>query len=430
MQANDIGSLSINGGSSSSGGLAAQAEGGASNGQRLSPYTPVGRIESTSRASSADNAPALTPSPPPQQPRRRLVQGRPTHGRVVSDTNSDLSSPSDISNISDSDFGEYGSAKPNGRSQVAMKAPRANPAASAQTAGPPLKQQHQQQKVPVVAKGPNYAENSSSALSASPISDDADFTMSELEDDLDDEENADDSDALENSSDGDWGEKTARKRKTKKPPAPASAKGSKRAKGGAARPGLHSSALKQSSSKTAARQRSTAYSDSGDDSDCPVKSYAEDDTDYPGVDFEDEIDSVAQRSKSQAGKTKEALSLIDEDTGEDIIEQIRDFRLSQMAADGERVDDIKNIEFYVKWKGWLPYSSCSWVAADEIGDDAQADLDAFLDREQSLCLPHRSAPTTKAKRPKFQRLAKQPEYLSGGELRDYQLTSLNWMAHL
>ncbi|KAJ2007697.1 ATP-dependent DNA helicase Hrp3 [Coemansia thaxteri] len=593
MQANDIGSLSINGGSSSSGGLAAQAEGGASNGQRLSPYNPVGRIESTSRASSADNAPALTPSPPPQQPRRRLVQGRPTHGRVVSDTNSDLSSPSDISNISDSDFGEYGSAKPNGRSQVAMKAPRANPAASAQTAGPPLKQQHQQQKVPVVAKGPNYAENSSSALSASPISDDADFTMSELEDDLDDEENADDSDALENSSDGDWGEKTARKRKTKKPPAPASAKGSKRAKGGAARPGLHSSALKQSSSKTAARQRSTAYSDSGDDSDflvgskkakkgssaagvaargkakkkalpsymagsdseygssdyrnvrqstrdTAVKSYAEDDTDYPGVDFEDEIDSVAQRSKSQAGKTKEALSLIDEDTGEDIIEQIRDFRLSQMAADGERVDDIKNIEFYVKWKGWsyrhatwdtavflkdykgykkvenyfkstvlvdnairtdpeasredieqldinremerdtlrdytkiervvatrpltasrrgrdsepdaqpqtansrasdgleylvkwkrLPYSSCSWVAADEIGDDAQADLDAFLDREQSLCLPHRSAPTTKAKRPKFQRLAKQPEYLSGGELRDYQLTSLNWMAHL
>ncbi|KAJ1843735.1 ATP-dependent DNA helicase Hrp3, partial [Coemansia sp. RSA 486] len=244
--------------------------------------------------------------------------------------------------------------------------------------------------------------------------------------------------------------------------------------------------------------------------------------------------------KSKA-KAKEALPLIDEDTGEDIIEQVRDFRLSEM-AESKRLDDIKNIEFFIKWKGWsyrhatwdtatflkdykgykkvenyfkstvlvdsairndpdttredieqldinremerdtlrdytkierivatrpltaakrardidnqaaelakqtaqqaddnveylvkwkrLPYSCCSWVTADEIGEDAQAELDAFLDREQSLFLPYRSAPTSKTKRPKFQRLTKQPEYLAGGQLRDYQLTSLNWMAHL
>ncbi|KAJ2815906.1 ATP-dependent DNA helicase Hrp3, partial [Coemansia sp. 'formosensis'] len=359
------------------------------------------------------------------------------------------------------------------------------------------------------------------------------------------------------------------------------------------------SGLQQSVSKGAAKQRPAVYSDSGDDSDflvgsrkgrkggassgaaamaaarskpkkkavpaymggsdseygssdyrnvrqstrdtVAVKSYADDDADYPGVDFEDEHDSAAQRSKS---KGKDTQQLIDEDTGEDIIEQIRDFRLSEMAAEGERVDDIKNIEFYVKWKGWsyrhatwdtaaflkdykgfkkvenyfksvvlvdnairndpdasredieqldinremerdtlrdytkierivatrpltqtrrardgeagaltagngakelssasdsleylvkwkrLPYSACSWVTSDEIGEDAQGELDAFLDREQSLRLPHRSASTNKAKRPKFQRLAKQPEYLTGGTLRDYQLTSLNWMAHL
>ncbi|KAJ2386753.1 ATP-dependent DNA helicase Hrp3, partial [Coemansia sp. RSA 2603] len=40
------------------------------------------------------------------------------------------------------------------------------------------------------------------------------------------------------------------------------------------------------------------------------------------------------------------------------------------------------------------------------------------------------ASTSKAKRPKFQRLTQQPAYLAGGELREYQLTSLNWMAHL
>ncbi|KAJ2623743.1 ATP-dependent DNA helicase Hrp3, partial [Coemansia sp. RSA 1694] len=412
------------------------------------------------------------------------------------------------------------------------------------------------------------------------------------------------SDALEDSSDGDWGEKTPRKRKTKKPVAAAAAKGNKRAKGGSgasSRPGLQHSIPKFGVSKGAAKQRSATYSDSGDDSDflvgskksrkggassvasianaargkpkkralpaymggsdseygssdyrnvrqstrdtAAVKSYADDDAEYPGIDFEDDLDSAAQRSKSQASKGKNASQqLIDEDTGEDVIEQIRDFRLSEMAADGERVDDIKNIEFFIKWKGWsyrhatwdtaaflkdykgykkvenyfkstvlvdnairndpeasredieqldinremerdtlrdytkierivatrpltqaptrrgrdgeasaapqgsissasdsleylvkwkrLPYSACSWVAADEIGEDAQGELDGFLDREQSLKLAHRSASTNKAKRPKFQRLSKQPEYLTGGELRDYQLTSLNWMAHL
>ncbi|KAJ1936862.1 ATP-dependent DNA helicase Hrp3, partial [Linderina pennispora] len=97
---------------------------------------------------------------------------------------------------------------------------------------------------------------------------------------------------------------------------------------------------------------------------------------------------------------------------------------AQMGAQGG-----DGTEYLVKWKR-LPYSSCSWVTADEIKPEEQVELDAFLDREQSICLAHRSAPTAKAKRPKFQRMTKQPEYLVGGELRDYQLTSLNWMAHL
>ncbi|KAJ2386987.1 ATP-dependent DNA helicase Hrp3, partial [Coemansia sp. RSA 2611] len=433
--------------------------------------------------------------------------------------------------------------------------------------------------------------------------------MSDLEAGLDDDDDdesdeAEGLDALDNSSDGDWGEKTPRKRKTKKPIASAAAKSNKRAKGsaGTSRAGPQQSTPKFATTKGAAKQRSAAYSDSGDDSDflvgsrkgrkggaasagggtgrgkpkkkalpaymggsdseygssdyrsvrqstrdtVAVKSYADDDAEYPGVDFEDEHDSAGARSKSQASKGKDMQQLIDEDTGEDLIEQIRDFRLSEMAAEGERVDDIKNIEFFVKWKGWsyrhatwdtaaflkdykgfkkvenyfksvvlmdnairndpeasredieqldinremerdtlrdytkierivatrpltqtlarrardgeasskadsngakalssasdsleylvkwkrLPYSACSWVTADEIGEEAQGELDGFLDREQSLKLAHRSASTSKVKRPKFQRLAKQPEYLTGGTLRDYQLTSLNWMAHL
>ncbi|KAJ2707561.1 ATP-dependent DNA helicase Hrp3, partial [Coemansia spiralis] len=283
--------------------------------------------------------------------------------------------------------------------------------------------------------------------------------------------------------------------------------------------------------------------------DQPVKSYAEDGGGLLGGSSGDDMDDVDQ----PRAKAKDALPLIDEDTGEDVIEQLRDFRVRD-GAQGEPASNIDNLEFYVKWKGWsfrhatwdtaaalkgfkgykkvenyfkhvvlpdhalrndpdatredieqldinremerdtlrdytkierivatrpltaarrardaaeadaqaaatataaegdgpqtqtqtqadssveylvkwkrLPYSACSWVTADEIGPESQAELDAFLDREQSLALPHRSAPTASSKRPKFQRLSSQPEYLTGGELRDYQVTSLNWMAHL
>ncbi|KAJ1661903.1 hypothetical protein GGF38_003442, partial [Coemansia sp. RSA 25] len=182
MQANGIGSLNINGSS----GLSAQDDGVSGNGQALA-FSSMRRIDSTSDSNSAENGTAHTP-PPTQQPRRRLVQGRPTHGRVVSDTNSDLSSPSEGS-ASDSDFGGYGKAKANGRAQVGMKTPRAsNPTSAPATAATAAATLPKKQQAPV-ARRPNYAENSSSGSgSRSPISEDADFTMSDAEGELDDDE--------------------------------------------------------------------------------------------------------------------------------------------------------------------------------------------------------------------------------------------------
>ncbi|KAJ2334946.1 hypothetical protein GGH92_008164, partial [Coemansia sp. RSA 2673] len=276
MQANGIGSLNINGSS----GLSAQDDVVGSNGQALA-YSSARRIDSTSDSNSADNGTTHTPPPAPASaPRRRLVQGRPTHGRVVSDTNSELTSPGEGSG-SESDFGGYGKAKSNGRAQVAMKTPRTIhpttvPVASPSVATTALPKKLQQQ-VPATRR-PNYTENSSSGSgSRSPISEDADFTMSDLDAGLDDDEDSDDaqgSDGVENSSDGDWGEKTPRKRKTKKPAATAVAKSNKRAKGSASssRSGLQHSVPKMANSRGAAKQRSTAYSDSGDDSDFLVGS--------------------------------------------------------------------------------------------------------------------------------------------------------------
>ncbi|KAJ1965685.1 ATP-dependent DNA helicase Hrp3 [Dipsacomyces acuminosporus] len=573
MQANGISNGNSNGGSSIAQNII--------NGQPG--YGPNRRIDDTTdtnstpamvaTAAAAEDDSSEYSRPAETQQRRRLVQGRPAHSRVVSDTNSELSSVGDASDSDFSDYGRSGNSAAN-RPQVAMKAPRANHSAVAQ---------NQQQELMRPA-GRGYNEGSSSSELSAP-SDDGDFTMSDIEDDFN-ESMDDELDApgiSEDSSDGDWGAKP-RKRKPKKA---APTKANKKAKGAGAK-GPRAKSQKNllqyaaAASQANRTQRSPEYSDSedsdfyvgsrkpkksqrakpkrpkavqsyldGSDSDygssdyrslrqstrdSAVKSYAEDEGDYPGVDFEDDLDDTP---KSKA-KNKNSLPLIDEDTGEDIIEHVRDFRLRGDAKD-KSANDMENIEFYVKWKGWsyrhatwdtasflkdfkgykkvenyfkqvvlydhavrtdpeasredieqldinremerdtlrdytkierivttrpatsarrvrehgnapahvsqptsqagdsveylvkwrrLPYNACSWVTADEIGEDEQAELDAFLDREQSLCLPHRSASTNKAKRPKFQRLIKQPEYLVGGELRDYQMTSLNWMAHL
>ncbi|KAJ3083297.1 hypothetical protein HDU99_000067, partial [Rhizoclosmatium hyalinum] len=84
-------------------------------------------------------------------------------------------------------------------------------------------------------------------------------------------------------------------------------------------------------------------------------------------------------------------------------------------------------EYLVKWKE-LNYKDCTWEPAEEIADFQDA-IDAFLERDASAMVPHKSNPYTK-NRPEFKKFMKQPEYLRGGELRDYQLKGVNWMAYL
>ncbi|RUS15317.1 SNF2 family N-terminal domain-containing protein [Endogone sp. FLAS-F59071] len=84
-------------------------------------------------------------------------------------------------------------------------------------------------------------------------------------------------------------------------------------------------------------------------------------------------------------------------------------------------------EYFCKWKG-LHYEDCTWEAVEIISNDFQAEIDAFLDREGSQHVPHKSASLTKGR--SFDAIREQPGYISGGELRDYQLHGLNWMAYL
>ncbi|ORE20364.1 hypothetical protein BCV71DRAFT_254269 [Rhizopus microsporus] len=91
------------------------------------------------------------------------------------------------------------------------------------------------------------------------------------------------------------------------------------------------------------------------------------------------------------------------------------------AARGKPVD-----QYFVKWKR-LNYDECTWEDASDISSDYQWAIDDFWEREQNLKIPHRSATYPRNQRPEFQAFKKQPDYIKGGELRDYQLHGVNWM---
>uniref|UniRef100_A0A8C5HU47 DNA helicase n=1 Tax=Gouania willdenowi TaxID=441366 RepID=A0A8C5HU47_GOUWI len=86
-------------------------------------------------------------------------------------------------------------------------------------------------------------------------------------------------------------------------------------------------------------------------------------------------------------------------------------------------------DYLCKWQG-LPYSECSWEDGALIAKKFQRCIDAYMSRHQSKTIPFRDCKVLK-QRPRFVPMKKHPSYIGGDglELRDYQLDSLNWMAH-
>ncbi|KAH6648435.1 P-loop containing nucleoside triphosphate hydrolase protein [Truncatella angustata] len=82
-------------------------------------------------------------------------------------------------------------------------------------------------------------------------------------------------------------------------------------------------------------------------------------------------------------------------------------------------------EYFVKWKG-LTYECCTWELASAIRDDAQDKIDQFLDR-QSRTWQSDKYESNLNTRTKFLKLDKQPDFVTNGELRNFQLTGLNFL---
>ncbi|KAI9816398.1 MAG: hypothetical protein M1832_005065 [Thelocarpon impressellum] len=84
-------------------------------------------------------------------------------------------------------------------------------------------------------------------------------------------------------------------------------------------------------------------------------------------------------------------------------------------------------EYYVKWKG-LYYDSCTWETATLVSDLAQTEIDRFLDRTSRLPVSSKTEANSTT-RSKHTAIREQPSYIKHGQLRDFQITGLNFLAY-
>lgn len=84
-------------------------------------------------------------------------------------------------------------------------------------------------------------------------------------------------------------------------------------------------------------------------------------------------------------------------------------------------------EYYVKWKG-LYYESCTWESEMLISEIAQGEIDRFLDRSQRSLASNKTEINPNTRRP-HKPLVSQPSYIKNGQLRDFQIRGLNFLAY-
>ncbi|KAI8822947.1 SNF2 family N-terminal domain-containing protein [Fimicolochytrium jonesii] len=89
--------------------------------------------------------------------------------------------------------------------------------------------------------------------------------------------------------------------------------------------------------------------------------------------------------------------------------------------------DFAGTMYLTKWRG-LGYEECTWETAASLAED-QLEIDRYLARATSSRIPSKSATYRAGARPEYKAF-KSANFLTGGELRDFQVIGVNWMADL
>ncbi|KAH7108397.1 transcription regulator [Auriculariales sp. MPI-PUGE-AT-0066] len=88
-------------------------------------------------------------------------------------------------------------------------------------------------------------------------------------------------------------------------------------------------------------------------------------------------------------------------------------------------------KYFCKWNS-LNYEQATWEEADEVSANSRDQIEAYQDREKRALFPARSEQYVRERRPPFSKLIGEPDFVqvTGNELKDFQLTGLNWLGYL
>ncbi|SCU87394.1 LAFA_0E06458g1_1 [Lachancea sp. 'fantastica'] len=113
------------------------------------------------------------------------------------------------------------------------------------------------------------------------------------------------------------------------------------------------------------------------------------------------------------------------------LDEFEEFKIPERVVDSDRVtleDGTSQLQYLVKWRR-LNYDEATWENAGVVVKLAPEQVKHFQSRINSKILPQHSS-NYGSQRPRFEKLNEQPSFVKGGELRDFQLTGINWMAFL
>jgi chromodomain-helicase-DNA-binding protein 1 len=83
-------------------------------------------------------------------------------------------------------------------------------------------------------------------------------------------------------------------------------------------------------------------------------------------------------------------------------------------------------EYMVKWRGLL-YDSCTWETAPVVSSLSQHEIDRYLDRANRITSLDKTEANFKT-RSRYKAFHTQPEYIKGGQLREFQIKGVNFLA--
>lgn len=107
------------------------------------------------------------------------------------------------------------------------------------------------------------------------------------------------------------------------------------------------------------------------------------------------------------------------------VEAIEDYKQVERVI-GVREADDGTSEYFVKWKR-LFYDSCTWEPEDLVSEIAQREIDRFIDRSARQPFSDKME-INPATRKSFEPIHGTPSFLQNGELKDFQIKGLNFLA--